>query len=1246
MTVAHGGSGGSGGDGGPVQVGLGGNAGTSGAATGSAAIVTYGDFADGIVAQSVGNGGGNAGFGATTSVNAGGARTLSVGVTVGSTGGSGGQGGTVDAHIFPAGSITTYGDGANGLVAHSIGGGGGTSQGGTITTTAARQSNSKPFDGPFGDEGTLQPTATLTINIGKQGAGGGAGGAVTVNMDGSISTQGGDSSGIIAQSIGGGGGLGGSSGSQGSADNPVSVFTKLRTVAANGGFQNLPVTVSQTLNLGNDGQGNAGNGGTVTVNQSGTITTLGDWSTGLHAMSIGGGGGRGGLATGTGNGPAQATIKAGLTGNGSGGTVSLTLSNAVISTGTNKGSGNTGYAAFGIVGQSVGGGGGFASEGSDAANGQVLGAGDIVVGSLQALASDFLGNGSSVGTGGTVNLSGSAVIATTGDAAHAIVLQSIGGGGGITGAGSSAFTSALAGTGTIQLSVGGGSTTRGTGGMVNVTNGIFTISTSGANAFGLLAQSIGGGGGLGFTQPGVPTTAALGGNNPAGGNDGGSVNVSLAGGTLINTTGVGAHGVVLQSVGGGGGIAGYASGASGVPTLSTTPAVRFNTSGNGGAVTGDINAQITTHGAGAFAILAQSVGAGGGLLGDSSTGTLFAGSTGTNNLGSAGLVTITQSGFAEAYGENAVGIFAQSQTQGSGSGGSPHLISVTVNGQVSGGSGSQGTGIWIDGGLGGNSVTVNSSGKVSATSGSAITYSGTANLTVTNHGTIIGSVTTNGGAVNNFGTYDPGTTSEANVLNAGRLIVGGASVAGRTTIIGSLTQTAAGVMMIGADFAARNGGLVTVQGNATLGGRVSLVISSVLPNITLPFLTVTGSASGTLAGTPSSLFGYGVTRTGNTFSVAATSADFTPAGYALADSRVAVANHLQAAWERGGDDPQLGALFALLGNTADAGGASAYSAQLRQLSPDSTFAPGARGVAGAQNFANSTLSCPTFEGTTAMLVEGNCAWMRITGRHASQTNNNGLSNFSVNTTTWQIGGQKEIGSGWLLGGSLAFENSWVSSSDQLNTAKGQVGYGAVVVKYQTGPWLFAASAFGGAGEFNTSRIITLPGFGSVAKGGPDVSNLGLQLRAAYTIGQEAFYLRPSVSLSTIHVRTGAYRETGAGALNLSIDSASQTNVMLTPMLEVGGRIAMPDDMLLRPFLAAGLSVMSNDSWKQTGRLVSAPPSAGGFTTTVPMDQVVGRVTAGVQLYTARDLDFRLQYDGEYGGRLIGHGGSLVVSLRF
>jgi outer membrane autotransporter protein len=246
----------------------------------------------------------------------------------------------------------------------------------------------------------------------------------------------------------------------------------------------------------------------------------------------------------------------------------------------------------------------------------------------------------------------------------------------------------------------------------------------------------------------------------------------------------------------------------------------------------------------------------------------------------------------------------------------------------------------------------------------------------------------------------------------------------------------------------------------------------------------------------------------------------------------------------------------------------------------------------------------------------------------------------------QIGGQVELGEGWLIGGSLGYEESRLSTADRTARGTGEAGFGAVTLKYQTGPWLFSGAAFGGYGAYDNSRTISLPGFGAVARSSPETSHAGLLLRGTYTIGAESFYARPSLTLSGVHARTGAYQETGAGALNLDVSSASSNVATLTPAVEIGGRVNLEDGMALRLFVNAGVGFASTDSWSQDSRLAIAPPGTGSFTTRVGMDPVVGRVSVGAQLFASEAYEFRLQYDGEFGSTLTGHGGSLAVALRF
>ncbi|MCD0505749.1 beta strand repeat-containing protein, partial [Bordetella petrii] len=151
-------------------------------------------------------------------------------------------------------------------------------------------------------------------------------------------------------------------------------------------------------------------------------------------------------------------------------------------------------------------------------------------------------DGGDGGYGGIVNISmnGDASIATSGVQSHGIAVRSAGGGGGgvQTSSGLVDFTAENAGTG-------------GVGKDVTIDTGGGTITTWGANSIGMLAQSMGGFGGgttSNFEFFGDAGTTAGDGGSP------GSVTVDSL--TQVATNGASAHGIVAQSLGGGGGAAG------------------------------------------------------------------------------------------------------------------------------------------------------------------------------------------------------------------------------------------------------------------------------------------------------------------------------------------------------------------------------------------------------------------------------------------------------------------------------------------------------------------------------------------------------------------------------------------------------------------------------------------------------------------------------------------------------------------
>ncbi|OYX13679.1 MAG: hypothetical protein B7Z15_06425 [Rhizobiales bacterium 32-66-8] len=658
LGMAIGGSGGSAGAGGTVNV------------TNHAVIVTglsltaatsengeAPDNSPAIFAQSVGGGGGNGG--AThdhSSFN-----QSAISFSMGGNGGSAAAGGAVT--VTTQGTLVTTGVQSYGVLAQSVGGGGG--NGGNSSTT-------------YGSLGT----ASLALGLGGSGAGGGAGGAVNVSVTNGVSaygltpgiwTSGAQSHGIFAQSVGGGGGSAGSfTGSN------AAIFESITGVGGSvdaATFGSTAITDSGVaIAVAQGASGSGGSGAAVTVNAATPISTTGAQALGILAQSLGAGGGASGSGfTNTASGTyllalAQGTSMATA---GTGGTVSLTQSKAVST---------AGILAHGLVAQSLGGGGGLASDVSTTA----------ATGGTVDIGMSLGATGGSSLAGGQVALASSGVVTTIGDLAAAIVGQSVGGGGGI--AGSYYQSGGYSGEASKFQTL--GATAYALGGSAGTVSGTVTqsVSTVGAGAVGLVLQSVGGGGGLAMSKTdvdsevetaGVNSRLKLGSTTSAAGS-GAAVTLnfgSQTGATSILTAGANAHAVVAQSIGGGGGLASVFNNATSGSTQGTSDIKLRGGGGNAGAVTVTIGGSTTlaAERVGAAGLVAQSVSGGGGIASvldtlssaaasDVTYATTFSfGSTGGSG-GTSGSTTVTSYALVETGGGGgaAPGLVAQSISGGGG----------------------------------------------------------------------------------------------------------------------------------------------------------------------------------------------------------------------------------------------------------------------------------------------------------------------------------------------------------------------------------------------------------------------------------------------------------------------------------------------------------------------------------------------------------------------------------------------------
>ncbi|MBJ3775607.1 autotransporter outer membrane beta-barrel domain-containing protein [Acuticoccus mangrovi] len=1349
IGVAVGGSGGGGGAGGVVTV------------TNAGALTTSGAKADAILAQSVGGGGGTGGIGAAYAIpgiSLYGSKSNAVTVGVGGSGGEASAGDTVT--VTNTGAIIVNGNDSRAIVAQSIGGGGGTGGGGQA------DSNSLGI--------------TLGVAVGGSGGGGGAGGIVTVDNQADITTLGHGGTGILVQSIGGGGGTGGSSTANnelpGIAETGEDVtevvewfheaIEQLEKAGEKGegedgdgeggdgegegegeggngeGGENGskgPPEVQINVSVGGKG-GDGGDGDVATVTNTGTITTSGDMAQAIFIQSIGGGGGTSTVAAGK-----QAEFGGEVTvgrsggGGGDGGLVTVTNSGALVT------SGNIAAAMFA---QSVGGGGGLAGI-TRQENAFFLPVGVAV---------NIGGTGGTGGDGAAVEVDNSGAIDTSGTLSIGILAQSIGGGGGLHyvaaqdedddgvsinfpvplygNPGTAAETpeaddddgdgndddgegddsggdnqddyGTIAGAG-LSLNFGAKAGASGDGGTVDITNAA-SIDTGGDEAFGILAQSIGGGGGVSGLHGGIsggnntlitPTYTQTAGEADAA--SGSNVAVHLNGGTKITTTGTGAVGVLAQSIGGGGG---HRSGGTGAAETNPESA-GLSGNANSGDVTIDTDGgpvSITTSGFGAHGIFAQSNAGGGGTYGTYEGVVTVSAPLSDGEVGSltVGNVDVDYTGSITASGENSVGIYAEAWNNQSAV--AAGTIDITVDGDITGGSGASAAGIAIVGGAG-DTITIDG-GTISAGDGgfavaarfaeptTGFNYDPEYALTLINGGTIVGNIDLGGGAANfeNNGIFHPGESvvignvpdagvqgisywntlfadnvvpdSDPTIVGAGNSIpllnssfdnTGTVDPAGPGTIgqsifvVDGFNQSAEGTLALDVDYGAASIDRIVTTGEATLSGTVrpSIIGVASAPSGDLPTLeffeaTSVDSSALSVVDTIAVDYTLGTVDPGG-LTLAAT-IDVTQDA-AASEAASAIAQNLQANYEAGTLGATMSGFVSLL--NVPTGSESEYQDALESLSGDVAVGSTHQVAGGANALARNSLhSCPVFVGEAALLEEEKCVYGKAVGRFLSETGDGSTAGVRSRLAGVVIGGQAEVADDTFLGGVVGLGGSWSKSTDGRLRATGETYSVGAVVKHRFAErWEIAASAVYTYTDSDHSRSIGgLAPAGTTAQSDVASHTIGGRARFAYYGNVGDTYLKPMVDLEALYTSVPAYSERGAGAYDLHYSSSDDVSLAVAPALEVGRRINL-ETGVLRAYARAGAAYWHDRTSEQDARF-------GGTTSTLAFEnrfegsRLFATGTIGAEIVAKGGLEFRAEYDIEANADAVSHAVSARLGFRF
>jgi len=1232
----------------------------------SGGISTKGDGAQGIRAQSIGGGGGSGGQANSLTLVLGQKKNKATGaddgpapdpeksnidakIIVGGFGGTGNNAGSVI--VISDDYINTTGINAHGIYAQSIGGGGG-----------AGGNAADGLDGYIPEETEIiesgiekiikkiapAKTKEYSLTIGGGGGGSGNGNLVDITNDGSISVSGNTAWGIYAQSIGGGGGSGGNSaggksGTIGIGGGRLGELLGIESVTGDGGMIVVRNEFGANIHSsggnfsggifaqsigGGGGQGGAGSGKIglggnasaagdgkkVDVENKGNIITEGLFSAGIMAQSVGGGGG-------TGGGGKLSLLSIGGEGgsSGNGGEVIVTNSGMIET---------LGFGSNGVFAQSVGGGGGVGGgldeEKIDELDLPVVGIAllDLEAPTLPDINLVTLGGkGSSAGSGSNVKIDNNGQVVTRGGFSSGLLAQSVGGGGGYGGSG----------LGAVVLAGSAGASSN--GGEVEIINGfggsVYTFADF-SNA--IIAQSIGGGGGLSGNTIGA---VVIGGKTSNGGN-GGQVTVDNFG--YVQTTGDNSTAIFAQSVGGGGGM-----------VASATGLFAFGSDegdgGDGGIVNVDNSGEIYTEGKNSHGIFAQSVGGGGGVVGDESSGSSafkLAGSAGDG--GNAGDVKIVNSADISALGENSVAILAQSDA-GSGNGN----LEIQINSGVIVGGFGEGAGVGFLDGKTNKLTNKGSLGAKGDNTGKEIAglavFGGAGDETIDNVGMLIGNARL-GAGTNAFNNMDGGNVySGANFdlggalnlfTNNGFLAPGGSNSTETiltTELNGKYVQGTNGSFGVDLDFVSGDEAVgladrLNISGTATLEGIIDLAI--VNPNQANPgdhSLVIISAQNGAdslnlnLVAPSSAVANYSLSRPSSNDVVLDYSIDFAPDG--VNSNQGAMGTYFNKLQLSGGS-PTMAPLVGELFNLATL---KELQAAYDAMSPE----PYTQTFAGTLNsvgtFSNSLLSCKQYQGNYRFSAEGECGWIRLGAQYSSFDGTS--KNFGFDERANKISGglQWEINPNWYfgIGGSYEVTNADIASNISSEGSREQIG---IVNKFVNQGTVLASTLVAGRGQFDMKRFVGLAA-GGLAKGEQDITFFASQTKLSHTFELGQGYVRPAIDFTAVRIDQDSFTETGAGAANLRLDDITNNYAMISPSVEFGHESQI-GSLEHRLHAKLGITHYLQGQNTVTAGFVGAPNGVPSFKTQGGFDDTLLDLEVGLDLIASNNATLQLGASAQIG----------------
>lgn len=690
-------------------------------------------------------------------------------------------------------------------------------------------------------------------------------------------------------------------------------------------------------------------------------------------------------------------------------------------------------------------------------------------------------------------------------------------------------------------------------------------------------------------------------------------------------------------------------------TISTTDFRAHGIEANSfsGAKSVNSSGAISTTGDQAYGINSSSSDSSASIISNGAISTSGRSALGLYGWSSWNAVSIEANGAISTTGGDAHGIF------GYGSVG----VTITSRGAITT-TGGNAYGIFGYGaGVGNVSVDITSTGSVTSSGNGAyavyVLRSSAATATINNAGTVTGDVYLTGASGSSFnnlagGVFNSGGIANLNGLtlnNAGTVSPGGTGTIRTTTLTGNYVQTSTGVLKVDADWTG-NGGAgaadrLAITGTAALAGTVVVnpINFPTTGGLTKQFTILTadhGITNNGITIANTAAVNYALLfPDANTMNVRAT-INFQGVGLNnLTLNQNSVGGNLNTILGGGTQLPFMTSLMQI-----PAGGG--LGGALNQLSPIGDGGSFSTAMNTGNTFGQQLLSCRMAgeeTDTNRFIREGQCVWARVNARRFENGGRGDGAGYRENALFYSAGAQVKVAPDWRIGGGLGYETLGLTSDTNASSNGERLHVGGVV-KYNPGPWLFAAGVTGGWGWHDNRRSVSFGGFGASATSSSESSFHASRLTAAYLLSRGALYLKPQVELASTHLTRDGYTERGTGGIALRVGKTDATVLSASPSLEIGLESRGAAGGVIRGYVKGGATFRDTDTFVTTASFADAPIGTLPFAISTRTDKSVADIGAGLDIISAGDTALRIQYDGQLGSRTTLHSGGAKLSVRF